>query len=423
MKHNISDFTDINPNKDLAFSNIPRSETQFLTHGYHRYPAKFIPSLADYLLEENTRKGDLICDPFGGCGTSLVEAKIKGRNSIGIDINPIAGLITQVKITPISPNKLNNIYNRLDSLINASFINSSLDLDNERLNYWFTAGNIEKLSVIYSSILSIKDRKVRMFFMCAFSNILKNSSKWLMKSVKPTIDKEKVERDPNVEFNRHLDFMLKKNLEFNEELKKTNNFKTWAKFYLRDARHTKLKDKSIDYILTSPPYVTSYEYADLHQLSLIWLEAMKQKEWVGFKRKFIGTSHRKNKHKDIYSSTGDRIVDELMYNDAVLSGSVRTYFQDMADFIKEGKRILKKGKKMTLVIGNTSLKNVDILNAEVAYEQMHRYGLKNIKVEKRETSFASITPFRDSKTGKFTSIKNPNKKRAYQFEYIITGAS
>ena len=32
-----------------------------------------------------------------------------------------------------------------------------------------------------------------------------------------------------------------------------------------------LNDKEVDLIVTSPPYVTSYEYADLHQLSSLWL--------------------------------------------------------------------------------------------------------------------------------------------------------
>ena len=112
-----------------------------------------------------------------------------------------------------------------------------------------------------------------------------------------------------------------------------------------------------------------------------------------------------------------------MYNDVQLAKSVRSYYADMSDFIKEAKRILKKDKKMSLVIGNTSLKGVDILNAEVAYEQMTNLRFKDIKVEKRQTSFSSITPFRDKINGKFTSKKNPNKRRAYQYEYIITATA
>ena len=34
--------------------------------------------------------GDLILDPMVGCGTTLIEAKLLGRNALGLDINPDA---------------------------------------------------------------------------------------------------------------------------------------------------------------------------------------------------------------------------------------------------------------------------------------------------------------------------------------------
>lgn len=424
MKNFILSFKDIKPNKDLAFSNIPRSNSQYLTHGYHRYPAKFIPDLARHLINKNTKTGELVCDPFGGCGTSILEAKINGRPSIGIDINPLAALISKTKTTPVQPKKLNDATFQLKALIHSrkDRVVPKFKYDKD-IRYWFTDENMIILNRIYRSIGEINDPEIKRFFLCAFSHILKNSSKWLMKSIKPTIDKDKKDRDPIVEFYRHLNFMTKKNEEYISKLEERNNLNTLAKIYLRDARDTKLKENSVDYILTSPPYVTSYEYADLHQLSLIWLEAIGDTNWIDFKKSFIGTSHRRNKNKDIHSKLGISIIDDLMYNDTVLSSNVRTYFEDMADFLKEAKRILKKGKKMTLVIGNTSLKNVDILNAEVAYEQMRYLGFRDIMVEKRATSFSSITPFRDSKSGKFTSINNPNKKRAYEFEYILNATA
>ena len=36
-----------------------------------------------------------------------------------------------------------------------------------------------------------------------------------------------------------------------------------------DARRMTLKNNSVTLIVTSPPYVTSYEYVDLHQLSAL----------------------------------------------------------------------------------------------------------------------------------------------------------
>lgn len=414
-------FHDLNPDDILAFSTSSRSDNQYLTHGYHRYPAKFIPSLASYLINKNSKKGDLICDPFGGCGTSLVEAKINGRESIGIDINPVAGLITKTKTTSINPQLLRRETDVLFRKIESKKIknDTKLNISNDRLNYWFPKENLEKLSIIYFSILEFNNKNLRRFYLCAFSQILKNSSKWLMSSIKPQVDKKKNISDPFISFRKHVLYMNKKNEEFYSKLLETNNYNIKSKFYLRDARKTFLDENSIDYIITSPPYVTSYEYADLHELSILWLENIR--DWREFKSKFIGTSnYKKNKHRELYSEIGHKIIDDLMYNDRQLARGVKTYYEDMGDFIKESRRILKKGKKVSLVIGNTILKGVEILNAEVAYEQMEQLGFKNIQTEKRRTSFQSITPYRDKISGRFTSASSPNKRRAYEYEFIIT---
>src|SRR4051812_32017381 len=100
-------FADLQPRIEWSFREAERKEMYSYTHGYHRYPAKFIPHIVKKLIEQFAPNGDeLICDPFGGCGTTLVEAKLSGRKSIGFDINPIAKLITQAKVTPINPKLL-----------------------------------------------------------------------------------------------------------------------------------------------------------------------------------------------------------------------------------------------------------------------------------------------------------------------------
>ena len=68
--------------------------------------AKFIPQIVSRLVEKYSKKGDLVLDPFVGSGTTLLEAKVMGRNSLGLDINPVATLISQAKITPIKPSEL-----------------------------------------------------------------------------------------------------------------------------------------------------------------------------------------------------------------------------------------------------------------------------------------------------------------------------
>ena len=57
----------------------PRNGARFLfiskdqramTHGIHKYPAKFFPELPRWIIEHYSKEGDLILDPFAGSGTS-----------------------------------------------------------------------------------------------------------------------------------------------------------------------------------------------------------------------------------------------------------------------------------------------------------------------------------------------------------------
>ena len=92
--------------RNWSFVDITRKETLYVSHGYHKYPAKFIPQLVRKLINKYSKEDDTVLDPFGGCGTTLVEAKIAGRNSIGTDISRIAVLISRAKTNFINPNYL-----------------------------------------------------------------------------------------------------------------------------------------------------------------------------------------------------------------------------------------------------------------------------------------------------------------------------
>jgi DNA modification methylase len=52
------------------------------------HPARFIPELPERYIQLFSHRGETILDPFCGSGTTNVVAKILGRSSIGVDINP-----------------------------------------------------------------------------------------------------------------------------------------------------------------------------------------------------------------------------------------------------------------------------------------------------------------------------------------------
>ncbi|HET8636085.1 MAG TPA: DNA methyltransferase [Acidobacteriaceae bacterium] len=87
-----------------VFENLARAaqdtrRVQGATHKFYRYPARFSPLFVQAAIEQFTKPGDLVFDPFVGGGTTLVEAMRLGRASVGSDINELAIFISQVKTT------------------------------------------------------------------------------------------------------------------------------------------------------------------------------------------------------------------------------------------------------------------------------------------------------------------------------------
>lgn len=77
---------------------LPQKERTKHVHGLHPYLGKFIPQIVDYFLDKYFRAARYaILDPFVGSGTTLVEANVYGKDSIGIDISEFNVLLSQVK--------------------------------------------------------------------------------------------------------------------------------------------------------------------------------------------------------------------------------------------------------------------------------------------------------------------------------------
>jgi DNA modification methylase len=223
--------------------------------------------------------------------------------------------------------------------------------------------------------------------------------------------------DPIPTFYKQVKMMMRGNARFYDLLKKENHLEISSQVYCTDARTIPVKDNSVSLIVTSPPYVTSYEYADLHQLTALWLEYTK--DLSNFRKRFIGTSYHSKKDLVLNSNLAEEIRNELLKKDKKTAEEVSTYFSEMNQVFVEMKRMLKKGGKTCIVIGNTSLKGVEILNAEVFAEQLQNLGLRIADIIKREIPSKNLPSVRDEKTGKFASISDKNKVSVYPTEYIL----
>lgn len=411
-------FDNIPENREWAFESV-RSTEQW-THGYHRYPAKFLPDVVRKIIEEYAKGSNLIADLFAGCGTTLVEAEIHGISSVGVDINPVAKLITKVKTTPLAPNDLQQAYTALVNLFDKYNESDYEDIKkHERIDYWFTPSQKAKIAFLYDTVFHLEvDDDTKDFFYVCISHILKNCSWWLQSGTKPQRDMEKEPEDPFNEFKRHCNKMIGWNEKFYNELSKIGYLGIPCEIYLGDARHTSITSESIDAIITSPPYVTSYEYADIHQLTAYWMEYIS--DIHEFRKKFIGSSYSGNDSLIVPNSKqAQKIVNDLSENSKHIARDVAQYFNDMQEVAKEMARVLAPNGHACIVIGNTKIKEVQIKSAEVFYEFLRNAGLRKVTVIKRSIPHKLMPTLRDKNTGRFTKLDNPNCKKVYPNEYVI----
>lgn len=411
------------PDPDWSFVECTTRQTTALTHGYHKYPAKFIPPLAAKLIEEYTSPGDLVCDPFMGSGTTLVEAMIRGRRAAGVDINPISWVIAKAKTTPIQPDRLqkslDNLFCNLPVDDNGVLISPLLGnvprIEHERVDYWFTEPNRSELEVVLFLINQEPDEDIRIFLWCGFSNILKNCSRWLMRSSKPTVDPNKKIPPLIPTLRKHLTYMEKRNRLLYETMQKLETMPC-VNVCLGDARDLPALKNSIDLIVTSPPYVTSYEYADLHQLGNIVLGFTDDLREL--RKKFIGSIQAELSDELLLSEIAVNTVEKLVQADSSEGRGALAYFQAMQQCIQEMYTKLRPGGRTCIVIGNTALRKVPIPNAEIFAEMGLNIGFKFDRLIKREIPSKILPQTRDPVTGKFASADKA-KALAYPEEYIV----
>ncbi|MHA2085187.1 MAG: hypothetical protein ACXABD_15635 [Candidatus Thorarchaeota archaeon] len=409
-------FSHIEPDDGWSFSECTRADTSKWTHGYHSYPAKFIPQI------QNAH----VNDPFYGCGTTIVSAISQGHKASGTDINKFAHLLTSVKCTPLEPTfleqRVSEFLRRIKRSKQTDKSTKTIIPENhmERIDYWFDETNKEKLGKILGIIREEENPQVRDFLLVGFSQILKICSIWMQRSTKPTRDFNKRPAEPHQTLRKQLKQMLRGNQEFYRIVPQAirESLDSNLQITSGDARNQPVPDESVDIIVTSSPYVTSYEYADLHQLSTIWLDLTS--DLKQYRKEFIGTSRKAEISHKPQGIIAGSIVSEMSAKNQRMANEITSYFFDMEEVFNECYRIMKPNGRCCFVIGNTRLKGVEIRNAEAFAEGIQISGFKLDRVIKRVIPSKILPQTRDEKTGRFSS-RSKATSRAYPSEYIVIG--
>ena len=381
------------------------ANTNYLTHGLHPYPARMVPQIAARLLERYASPGDWALDPFCGSGTVLVEARLHKINSIGLDINPLACLLAEVKSTPIEPNKLERTWRTLKDKISQEIgrlrfegLKVKLpDFVGTNIEYWYKPLTIKELAIIRENIRSIDDDEVRKFFDVPFSLTARNVSgvkRGEYKLVRIP-EKEWKRFSPNTfeEFVKNVEKALRLMKEFYE---KCRNKKVVSKVFMADTRkmlssqfpreaNTLLLENPPKVIITSPPYgdsKTTVAYGQFSRLSALWLSYEK-----GFDKRTImsidNLSLGGNVNNRIFKLNLPilhQVLELIERNDIPRKGrskDVSAFFSDLYECLKKMYQVLSRGGYCCIVIANRTVRRVQIPTHAIIAEMGVEIGFEN----------------------------------------------
>lgn len=345
--------------------NYQGEKTKSYTHGLHTYPAMFIPQVARRLLETYSEEKDTICDIFCGSGTALVESRLTGRNSYGIDLNPLAIFLAKVKTTEIEPSLLTKEYIKLLQRI-SEIKKKDLEIPSfNNLEFWFKEEVIIKLASIKKAINEIKENDTKDFFIVAFSETVRLSSNTKNGEFKLVRIKKEKREDYNPDvvgiFKKRAESNIAGMTAFSRDVKK----RTWTKIIEGDcSKDNKIKANSIDFILTSPPYGdsrTTVAYGQFSRLSAQWIDIFEDPNNAsGVDNTLLGGKPTKDLLHSLSSDYLKDALKKIQDKDEKRAREVLSFYIGLNDCMERAYKILKKNKYFALVIGNRLVKQVRI---------------------------------------------------------------
>ena len=387
-------------------------------HRIHAYPAKFPAFITQKAVAVAREEGvDVRCvaDVFCGCGTTAFEARRMNLDFWGCDINPVATLIASVKRSHHDTKALQEKYDRIRWRYPRVYKKVSVKGLPARLNHWYSPVRKRQLKALLDAIREeTEGDATHDFFLVAFSNILKPVSKWLTKSIKPQVDPRKKPDTALCAFEKQFKFMLKA---VEESPVEENTNSTIENVNLLECT---VENPLADVVVTSPPYVTSYEYADLHQLSSLWLGWAA--DYRDLRKGTIGSMYNApaiDREEVSLNAVGANTVAALKNVDSGKAAASARYFADMKRTVEKCSQILRPGGMVFFVIGDTEYKGVKVKNSIYLAQCLADAGFADIEMDKRQITGKILTPYRNS-IGRFSRSSNAEKK-IYAEEYVLMG--
>ena len=384
---------------DWSFSN---AETGFLTHALHPYPAKFIPQIPAQCIDLLSMPGELVLDPFGGSGTTALEAIRFGRRALSIDANPVGTLIGMVKTCNLdaeSAMDLRAVRSSLTSWLVDLPPTSTLCADYEsyipaipNMDKWFPPTSRGELALIKSRIAEMETAKGQMIAHLALSRVILSAS---FQDSETRYTSRPREILPTQTLSRYL-FVLEEVLR--NVLRTQPELRYGVSEFLTadttDLAQSLGEPNSIDLIVTSPPYGNANDYHLYHRFRLLWL---------GYDPRDLGKveigSHLRHQKE---------------------SNGFDAYLSEMERCLAGMFRVLRPGRYAVIVVGDAVYNKVVYPAAQALGDAAAQIGFERVCIVERPihgTRRSFSAPGRRATTEKILVLrKKPPKRLSAYFD-------
>lgn len=346
----------------------------YATHGLHPFAARLPPPLARWAINTFTDPGDHVLDVMCGSGTTLVEALLTGRHSHGVDIDPLARLISRTKSTPLDPKTITALADMMEQSLSADGGDDTWRPELPRLDYWFRDDVSRDLARLKSHITENTNEStpLRDLAWTVFSSLI--IARTSVANARDLVHSRHHYRewtdnpDVTARFLRQLSRAARLMQELHQQTPPDSM--ATARISGVDARKLTLHDGAVDLTFFSPPYVSALDYPRAHVFAVAWLSdvlGVDVDQYRADARTYIGTDRaplaEATKTQPLPPATGwsavDEVVDQLQ-DVPEKAWTVHRYFRDMATVLAESARVTRPGGHVVIVVCPSNIRRVRV---------------------------------------------------------------